>query len=90
MGIGSAYLLSFFSKETGIRIQDYITQFRVDKAANLLTYSDESIAFIAEYVKFPSQSYFGSVFKKYKQMTPREYREKYKVAEFVTTKSAKI
>jgi YesN/AraC family two-component response regulator len=90
MGIGSAYLSHLFSKETGIRIQDYITQFRVDKAANLLTYSDESIAFIAEYVNFPSQSYFGSVFKKNKQMTPREYREKYKVAEFVTTKSAKI
>lgn len=86
MGIGSTYLSRLFSEETGICIQDYIAQCRVDKAANLLAYSEESIAFIAEYVNFPSQSYFGNVFKKYKQMTPREYREKYKTAEFVTTK----
>ncbi len=86
MGIGSTYLSWLFSEETGICIQDYIAQCRVDKAANLLAYSEESIAFIAEYVNFPSQSYFGNVFKKYKQMTPREYREKYKTAEFVTTK----
>ena len=84
MGVSNTYLSRLFSKETGTRIQDYIVQCRVDRAANLLIYSDQSIAFIAEYVNFPSQSYFGNVFKKYKQMTPREYRERYKAAEFVT------
>ena len=83
MGVSNTYLSRLFSKETGTRIQDYIVQCRVDRAANLLIYSDQSIAFIAEYVNFPSQSYFGNVFKKYKQMTPREYREQYKTAEFV-------
>lgn len=90
MGISSAYLSRLFSEETGIHIQDYIIQCRVDKAANLLAYSEESISSIAKYVNFPSQSYFGNVFKKYKQMTPREYREKYKTAEFVTKKQKNI
>ena len=81
LGVSSTYLSRLFSKETGIRLQDYITQYRVDKAANLLVYSDESISYISEYVNFPSQSYFGKVFKQYKQMTPREYRELYKAIE---------
>ena len=38
---------------------------------------------IAEYVNFPSQSYFGRIFKEKKGMTPRQYREKYKPAEFI-------
>ena len=81
LGVSSTYLSRLFSKETGIRLQDYITQYRVEKAANLLVYSNESIANISEYVNFPSQSYFGKVFKQFKQMTPGEYRELYQTIE---------
>lgn len=81
LGVSSTHLSHVFSKETGMRIQDYITQVRIDKATNLLVYSDESIAHIAEFVNFPSQSYFGNVFKKYKKMTPKEYRELHKANE---------
>lgn len=81
LGVSSTHLSHVFSKETGMRLQDYITQFRLDKAANMLIYSDESIANIAVFVNFPSQSYFGNVFKKYKKMTPKEYRELYKTNE---------
>lgn len=83
MGISQSYLSRLFSQEMGIRLQDYIIQFRVERAANLLTYSEESIAKIGEYVNFPSQSYFGKMFRKYKHMTPKEYREKYKPKEFI-------
>lgn len=81
LGVSSSYLSHMFSQETDMRLQDYITYVRVEKAANLLVYSDESIAHIGEFVNFPSQSYFGKVFKKYKQMTPREYRERNKTNE---------
>ena len=57
--------------------------FRVERAVNLLVYSDESIPDIAEYVNFPSQSYFGRVFKERKGMTPKQYRDKNKPTEFV-------
>ena len=84
MGVSGAYLSHLFSRETGVQLQNYITQFRVDRAANLLIHSDETIARIAEYVNFPSQSYMGKVFKRYMQMTPRAYRERYKAAEFIS------
>lgn len=82
LGVSSTYLSRLFRKETGICLQDYITEFRVERAANLLIYSNESLPRIADYVNFPSQSYFGKVFKKYKQMTPRKYRELHKPREF--------
>lgn len=84
LGVSNTYLSRIFSRETGSTLQEYITWCRIEKAANLLVYSEESIASIAEYVNFPSQSYLGNVFKKYKQMTPKEYRERYKTTEFVS------
>lgn len=82
LGISSCYLSRLFKRETGVCLQDYVNQVRVERAANLLVYSEESIPRIAEYVNFPSQSYFGKVFKEYKNMTPRQYRETYRPTEF--------
>lgn len=82
LGLSSTYLSRLFAKETGMCLQDYINRFKIERAANLLIYSEESISAIAEYVNFPNQSYFGKIFKKQKQMTPLEYRNRYKMAEF--------
>lgn len=82
IGISPAYLSRSFSAEMGIRLQDYIVKFRVDRAANLLMYSSESIARIGDYVGFPSQSYFGRVFRRYMKETPRQFRESHKPREF--------
>ena len=65
-----------------VRLQEYIARFRVERAANLLKYSNESIAGIGDYVGFPSQSYFGNTFKKYMGMSPGQYREKYQNSSF--------
>lgn len=86
LGISSSYLSRLFKKETGINLQDYVIHVRLEKAANLLTYSEETIPRIAEYVNFPSQSYFGKLFKTNFGITPRQYREKYKPTEFLETK----
>lgn len=82
LGVSSSYLSRLFSRETGERMQDYIIRVRIERAANLLTYSDESLSKIAEYVNFPSQSYFGKVFREQMQMSPRKYREIHKPKEF--------
>lgn len=80
--ISPSYLSRVFSKDMNMRLQDYIVQVRVERAANLLRYSEENIAAIGDYVNFPSQSYFGKVFKKQMGMTPKEYRERYRLKEF--------
>lgn len=84
LGLSSTYLSRLFSKETGMKLQDYINWFKVERAANLLAYSEETIAHIGEYVNFPTQSYFGKIFKRYKHMTPKEYRNYYKSSEFAS------
>ncbi len=82
MGISRGYLSRVFKEETGVTCQEYIIMLRVDRAANMLKYSNETIAYISDYVNFPNQSYFGEKFKKYKHMTPRDYREQHKPLEF--------
>lgn len=82
LGISSGYLSRLFKKETGISLQNFINDVRVEKAANLLIYSEETLTGIAEYVNFPTQSYFGKIFKQKMQMTPKQYRELHKPTEF--------
>ena len=89
LGISSGYLSRLFRTEMGMCLQDYITFVRIEHAANLLTYSEESIADIAEYVSFSSQSYMGKMFKAYKGVTPRKYREQHKPKEFTSKISVK-
>ncbi len=82
LGISPAYLSRLFRKETGVLLQDYVISVRIDRASNLLRYSDQSLSEIAEYVGFPSQSYFGKIFKKEMHMTPKAYRDRYKASEW--------
>lgn len=77
LGISPSYLSRLFKSETGENIQDYLVRIRVDRAANLLRFSDESLSRIAQYVNFPSQSYFGQAFKKLRGITPAAFRKQY-------------
>ena len=81
IGISSTHLSKLFKKETGRCLQDYINEERVFRAANLLMYSDLSLMEIAEYVHFPSQSYFGKIFKQFKGVSPRVFRDQYRAKE---------
>lgn len=78
LGISEGYLSRLFRKETGECFQDQVNKERVERAKNMLLYSDYSLTQIAEYVNFPNQSYFGKMFKKYKNMTPKAFRDRYK------------
>lgn len=82
LGISPSYLSRLFKKDTGVQLSEYIIQVRVSRAANLLRYSDRTLAEIAEYVGFPTQSYFGKIFRQQMSMTPRAYREKFRAAEW--------
>ena len=55
--ISPTYLSRLFKRETGQNFQDYINEVRVDRAANLLKYSEMSLSEISQYVNFPNQSY---------------------------------
>ena len=81
IGISPTHLSKLFKKETGQCLQDYVNEERVYRAANLLMYSDLSLMEIAEYVHFPSQSYFGKIFKQFKKVSPRVFRDQHRARE---------
>lgn len=75
VGMNSSYLSRFFSEKEGIPLQQYIQREKVRTACNLLKYSDRSVADIAQYMGFQSQSSFSRVFKRWQAVTPLEYRD---------------
>ena len=82
LGLSVNYLSKIFYKYTGKHFQDYVLQHRVERSVGLLSHSDMNLTDIAIYVGFPSQSYFGRVFKKTMGITPRQYRETHRLREF--------
>lgn len=68
------YLTRLFKKETGAPLKDYIIEYRISMAKNLLANSSLSISTIASEVGYQNFSYFANLFKKLEQLTPREYR----------------
>ena len=84
LGVSESHLSRIFKKETGESIQKYSMHMRIERAENLLKYSEASLTEISEYLCFSSQSHFGKVFKVYKNMTPKKYRDYYKSPEFVS------
>ena len=75
LALNSVYLERIFKESEGISISRYIQKEKINRAQNLLVYSDRSIMEISDYLSFSSQSHFGKVFRQETGMTPRQYRE---------------
>lgn len=75
-GLSLSYLSRLFKQELGISISDYIREKKIEKAQNLLKYSDYSVIKIANYLSFSSQSHFIQIFEKLVGITPKKYRNR--------------
>lgn len=69
------YLGTIFKKFVGKSFNDYLTEYRMEKAKELLINSNKKIAKVAEDVGIPNTSYFCMVFKNSFGMSPKEYKE---------------
>lgn len=67
-----------FKHEIGITPSEYIVLQKIEHAKKLLVTTNQSITQIAFSMGFSSSNYFCSVFKKFMDCTPKEYRNKYK------------
>lgn len=65
----------YFKKMMHMTISDYLMEYRVSKAIELLESTDISISEISETVGFSSQSYFIKSFKKKTRLSPLAYRK---------------
>lgn len=75
--LSTSYLSRLFKQNLGISISDYIREKKIEKAENLLKYSDFSLIEISNYLAFSSQSHFIQTFEKLVGITPKKYRDKY-------------
>lgn len=77
LNMNRSYLSSLFIRETGESISAFIRKEKIKASANMLKFSDYSLADIAEYFGFASQSHFIQCFRKETGYTPREYRKQF-------------
>lgn len=68
------YISIYVKKNTGVSIQNHILQFKIKAAEKLLKQSRFNINEISERLGFNDASHFNKIFKKYKNMSPLEYR----------------
>ncbi len=73
--INPTTLKASFKAIYGTSIAAHIKEHRMEKAARMLRESQMSIAEIAKYVGYDSQSKFTIAFKSFFQVLPREYRK---------------
>ena len=64
-----------FKQYTGMNFVDFITEKRIAKAKELLTYTNLKTSEIAQQTGYPEVRYFHQVFKKRVGCSPREFRE---------------
>lgn len=76
MGCSVSYLSKIFKLATGNSIKEYITMKRITKSCELLETTDMKIWEIGEQTGYTQQRSFIEIFKKYKGMTPSEYRRR--------------
>ncbi len=74
--MSTSYVCTFFKNETGQTLNQYLTEFRMEKAKQLLSDPRYKIADISSQVGYSDGNYFGKSFKKYTGFSPSEYREK--------------
>lgn len=71
-------LVRFFQRYMGQGVNQYITQVRLGHACSLLIHTEYAATVIANSSGFSNQANFNRLFKKYKLMTPREFRQKFR------------
>lgn len=77
LDLNANYLSGLFQKCEGISLSRYILREKIERAKNLLTYSEYSYIEIAAYLGFSSQSHLGTQFKNITGCTLHQYRSRY-------------
>ena len=73
--VNSAYLGQLFRKKYGQSFKDYLNNYRMDRAADILLHSDKKIILVAEEVGYHDLDYFVNRFIQVKGCTPAKFRK---------------
>lgn len=73
--LSESYLSRLFKREMGVSFSQYILDVKLEKARNLLQFSDYSLSEISYYLGFSNESHFIQAFRKYVGETPGKFRK---------------
>ena len=77
VGLSEFYFNRQFKESLGVTPHQYLTQYRIDRAKELLRQKKMKITQIANSCGFGSQSYFSKQFRQIVGVTPRIYRQEF-------------
>jgi len=72
-GVSVRHLNRLFGSELGMTPMRYLRQFRIERARELLAYTDKSVEEVASSVGIPNQSHFTYIFRRMTGQTPRSW-----------------
>lgn len=75
LNLAPNYLSNIFQEVLSISPKQYLIKTRMEKACNLLTDKTKLIKEVGSLVGYKNQLHFSSEFKKYKKISPREYKK---------------
>lgn len=73
--MNNTYLGQLFQKDTGIKFTDYLMQYRMAMAKQMIEETDDKIAVIAGAVGYPNTGYFYTQFQSYFGVSPLDFRK---------------
>lgn len=76
--LNPSYFSVLFKEEASLTFIDYVTRLRMKKAKELLENSNLSLDAISERIGLQTTSYFIRMFKRFENMTPKQYRDQIK------------
>ncbi|MCM3087826.1 AraC family transcriptional regulator [Bhargavaea ginsengi] len=75
-GISTSHLSRIFREHAGLTLIDYINMRKIEESQFYLRNTDLKIAEVSDRFSFCNQSYFTRTFKKYTNVTPKQFRER--------------
>ena len=80
LAISPSYLSKILRRHLFRSFVEYVTEFRVERAKEMMAGTDLPTYEVAERVGYPDARYFSSIFKKQTGITPSEFRQQVRVA----------
>jgi len=77
IGINRSYLTHIFKKNINVSPQEFLVNYKIDKACTLLQNTDLSIKVVAHSIGYSDPLTFSKIFKKVKRESPKNYRENF-------------
>jgi two-component system, response regulator YesN len=75
LGISGGHLARIFKAKTGLTFSEYLTRYRMKRAAELLREPSARVGEVADLVGYKDQRHFSALFHRIVGVTPTEFRE---------------